>query len=165
MIYSSNAGASWGNLTGSLPDVPVYCAEFLTDGDLYIGTDAGIYFKDYAWSDWIRFSNGLPVLPVTEIVVDEVNLSIHAATFGRGIWLSDMYTNCGPFLLLSGNNVGTNFYQSNGFIETTQVSQGTYGNTLLLRSPQKIIFKNGFRAYQFSSLHAVIGNCGQGVLK
>jgi photosystem II stability/assembly factor-like uncharacterized protein len=95
-IYSSNGGASWGNLTGSLPNVPVYCADFLSDGDIYVGTDVGVYFKDYAWTDWVRFSNGLPVLPVTEIIVDEVNEVVRAATFGRGIWLSDLYTGCNP---------------------------------------------------------------------
>jgi hypothetical protein len=163
-IYSSNGGASWGNLTGSLPNVPVYCADFLSDGDIYVGTDVGVYFKDYAWTDWVRFSNGLPVLPVTEIIVDEVNEVVRAATFGRGIWLSDLYTGCNPSLFLSGTNFGTNFYQSSGIIETSQVSPGAYGNVLLLRAPQKITFENGFRAYQFSKLHAVIGNCGQGVV-
>ena len=163
-VYSSNGGATWGNLTGSLPDVPIYCADFISDGDVYVGTDVGVYFKDYAWTDWVRFSNGLPVLPVTEIIVDEINQEVRAATFGRGIWLSDLYSSCGPFLFLSGNNFGTNFYQSNGFIESTQVSPGSYGNVLLLRSPTKITFKNGFRAEQFSKLRAVIGNCGQGIL-
>jgi hypothetical protein len=57
IIYSSNGGAAWGNLTGSLPDLPVYCADFISNGDVYIGTDAGVYFKAYAWSDWVRFSN------------------------------------------------------------------------------------------------------------
>ena len=163
-VYSSNGGLLWGNLTGSLPDVPIYCADFITDGDVYVGTEVGIYFKDYAWTDWVRFSNGLPVLPVTEIIVDEVNEEVRAATYGRGIWISDMYTGCNPLLFLSGNNFGTNFYQSSGIIETSQVSPGSYGNVLLLRAPQKITFENGFRAEQFSKLHAVIGNCGQGVL-
>jgi len=164
IIYSSNGGNSWVNLTGSLPDLPAYCAEFTSDGDIYLGTDAGVYFKDNAWSDWARFSNGLPVVPVTELIVDETNGKINAATFGRGIWQGDLYSDCGPFLLLSGTTEGTNFYQSNGFIETSQVVPGSYGNALLLRCPQKIKFENGFRAYQNSYLHVVIGNCGQGVL-
>ncbi|HJW28510.1 MAG TPA: hypothetical protein VJ508_04580, partial [Saprospiraceae bacterium] len=32
------------------------------------------------------------------------------------------------------------------------------------RSPVKITFENGFRAFYNSKLHAVIGNCGQGVI-
>ncbi|MGO8055711.1 hypothetical protein, partial [Rhizobium leguminosarum] len=94
--------------------------EYTNDGDAYIGTDAGVYFMDFAMSDWVFFSNGLPMIPVTEVVVNETNGTIKAATFGRGIWQSDLYSDCGPFLLLSGVSQGTNFYQSGGFIETIQ---------------------------------------------
>jgi len=164
IVYSSNAGASWVDYTASLPDLPVYCVEYTNDGDVYIGTDAGVYFMDFTMNDWVFFSNGLPMVPVTEVVVNEINGTIKAATFGRGIWQSDLYSDCGPFLLLSGVSQGTNFYQSGGFIETIQQVPGSYGNNLTLRSPQKIIFKAGFSARINSSLHAVIGPCGQGVI-
>ena len=163
VIYSSNAGANWTNFTGSLPDLPVYCIEYTNAGDTYIGTDAGVYFMGYTMSDWVFFSNGLPMIPVTEVVVNETNGSIKAATFGRGIWQSDLYSNCGPFLFLNGVIQGTNFYQSNGFIETTQQIPGSFGNSVKYRSPTKITFKPGFSTKTNSYMHALIGNCGQGV--
>ena len=85
---------------------------------------------------------------------------------GRGIWLSDLYSDCGPFMFLSGLTQGANFYQSNGFIETKQEVPGSYGNQLRLRSPTKIIFKAGSPGFSIKAgayMHAVIGNCGQGV--
>jgi hypothetical protein len=163
VFYSNNAGASWINFTGSLPNVPVYCIAFDDDGDAYIGTEIGVYFMDKFMTDWVPFYNGLPLVPVTDLFINETFGTIQAATFGRGIWQSDLYSPCGPFLFLSGVTEGQQFYQSGGFIETSQFVPGSFGNTLRLRSPTTITFENGFRAGQNSYLHALIGPCGQGI--
>jgi hypothetical protein len=163
VYYSSNSGASWVNLSGSLPNMPVFCIKYSNEGDAYIGTETGVFFMDFTMNDWVPFYNGLPITPVTDLFINENNGTLKAATFGRGIWQSDLYSDCGPFMFLTGITQGQNFYQSNGFIETTQVLPGSDGNILRLRSPQKIIFKNGFRSYNSSYVHALIGNCGQGV--
>jgi hypothetical protein len=163
VLYSGNAGASWINFTGTLPNMPVYCITYDDNGDAYIGTELGVYFMDFVMNDWVPFFNGMPLVPITDLFVNETFGTIQASTFGRGIWESDLYSDCGPFLLLNGVAEGSRFYQSNGFIETVQVVPGSFGNALRLRSPQKIIFKNGFRSYNNSYLHALIGNCGQGV--
>jgi hypothetical protein len=165
VIYSSNAGANWTNFTSSLPDLPVYCIEYTNQGDAYIGTDAGVYFMAFSMSDWVFFSNGLPMVPVTEVVVNETNGSIKAATFGRGIWQSDLYSACGPLLLLGGISQGTNFYQSGGVIETTQQIPGSLGNSIKYRSPVKVTLKPGFSIRENAYMHTVIGNCGQGVFR
>jgi hypothetical protein len=105
------------------------------------------------------------MIPVTELLANETNGSIKAATFGRGIWQSDLYSDCGPLLLLGGTVLGTNFYQSAGVIETTQQLPGSLGNSVKYRSPTKITLKPGFRAYNNSKLDARIGPCGQGVFR
>lgn len=163
VFYSSNAGVSWINFTGSLPNIPIYCIAYDESGDAYIGTELGVYFMDYNMNDWVPFYNGLPLVPVTDLFVNESLGRIEASTFGRGIWESDLYSDCGPFLFLSGLTEGQRFYQSNGFIETSQVVPGSFGNVLRLRSPQRITFKNGFRSENNSYVHAIIGNCGQGI--
>jgi hypothetical protein len=163
VLYSSNAGTSWVNLTGSLPDLPVYCIDYTEDGDAYIGTDAGVYFMDFAMNDWVQFSNGMPILPVTELFVDINNNSIKAATFGRGIWKSELYSDCAPSLNLAGTSLGTNFYQASGLIITTQSVTGSFGNNNKYRSPTKIQFLPGFNSKENSYVHAIIGDCGQGV--
>ena len=163
VFYSGDAGANWINFTGTLPNMPVYSIVYTSEGDAYIGTELGVYFMDFNMSDWVPFYNGLPLVPVTDLFVNEAFGIILASTFGRGIWQGDLYSDCGPFLFLTGNTQGQQFYQSNGFIETSQVVPGSIGNVLRLRSPQKIIFKNGFRSYNNSQVHAIIGNCGQGI--
>jgi photosystem II stability/assembly factor-like uncharacterized protein len=164
VFYSINYGSTWSNISGSLPDVPILFVKHTTDGDLYIGTDIGVFFKDAAMSDWVPFSNGLPLVPVTDLFINEANGTIKAGTFGRGIWQGDLYTDCGPFLLLGDIIWGRNFFQSNGFIETQQIVPGSIGNELRLRSPVRITLKNNFKVERGGYLHAVIGNCGQGVI-
>jgi hypothetical protein len=58
---------------------------------LYVGTDAGVYFKDSTMTNWILFSDGISLnAPVRdmEIVYDgdcSANSKIFAATYGRGL--------------------------------------------------------------------------------
>jgi len=165
VIYSSNAGASWSDFTGSLPNLPVYCIRYTSNGDAYLGTDAGVYYMGFTMSDWVFFSKGLPMVPVTEIAVNEINGTVKAATFGRGIWQSDTYTACSPLLLLSGTTLGNNFYQASGSIETTQTIPNSYGNAAKYRAPTRITLKPGFKALQNSYMRALPGNCGQGVMR
>ncbi|MES2777841.1 MAG: hypothetical protein V4722_26915 [Bacteroidota bacterium] len=163
VLYSSNAGASWVNMTGSLPDLPVYSIKYTSQGDAYIGTDAGVYFMDFSMSDWVPFSNGLPMVPVTEVFINETNNSIKAATFGRGMWTGNLYDACIPFLSLSGSLQGSYTWQSSSSIETTETMTGSVGNDIRYRS-QKITLKPGYKALHGSYMHAIIGPCGQGVL-
>ncbi|MGG9962864.1 3-coathanger stack domain-containing protein [Ferruginibacter sp. SUN106] len=165
VYYSSNGGAGWSNFSGSLPNLPVYCIKYTSDGDAYIGTDIGVYFMDFAMNDWVPFYNGLPVVPVADLFVNEIDGSIRAGTFGRGIWQSDLYADCGPLLLLSGITQGNNFYQSGGNVESIQDIPGSLGNSVKYRSPVKIVLKPGFSIKNNAYLHALIGPCGQGVFK
>ncbi len=163
ILYSSNNGQSWVNLTGSLPNVPVYSVSCTSNYDLYIGTEIGVFYMAFAMNDWVPFYNGLPIIPVTDLFVNETNQVISAATLGRGIWRSDLYGNCAPFLTLGSNVQGKYFYQTAGVLQSAQNMNGSYGNELRYRSPVQIKLTNGFRAYAGSYLHAIIGPCGQGV--
>jgi len=163
VMYTSNAGASWVDFTGTLPDVPVYSIFYTSDGDAYVGTELGVYFMDFSMNDWLPFYNGLPMIPVTDIFVNETNGVVSAATMGRGIWRSDLYSNCAPFMNLSASVEGRNSFQTNGELQSSQPMTGNYGNELRLKSSERIRLTNGFRALEGSYLHAVIGPCGQGV--
>ncbi|MFC1733885.1 T9SS type A sorting domain-containing protein [candidate division KSB1 bacterium] len=99
-IYkSTNKGASWSNISGNLPNISLNCIVFdssSTNEALYVGTDAGVYYKDNSLSIWISFMNGLPIeAEVTELEIyynsNSSNSSIRAATYGRGLWESPLY--------------------------------------------------------------------------
>jgi hypothetical protein len=166
VLYSSNAGATWVDFSGSLPNLPAYCIQYTASGDAYIGTDYGVYVMTFTMNDWAPFYNGLPNIPVTDLFVNETAGSIKAATFGRGVWQSDLYTGCGVQLFpLTGAVQGRRFYQFSNTLQSAQQMDGNVGNELRFRSPEKIRLTNGFRAAAGSYLRAVIGPCGQGVFE
>lgn len=99
-VYKSvNRGATWQDITGSLPVVTkndIVCYENSRDG-LYVATDVGIYYRDAFMDDWILFNNGFPASArVTEVEIyyepgNPAGDVIRAGTYGRGLWTSDMY--------------------------------------------------------------------------
>jgi len=95
-VYESlDGGDSWSNITGiNLPNLPVNCIihQDFAQGNLYIGTDVGVYHKDDTMSDWEPFMNGLPNVVIKELEINYNTQKIVAATFGRGVWESDLNT-------------------------------------------------------------------------
>jgi PKD repeat protein len=93
-VYESNDGGSnWNNISGTLPNLPVNCIVYETGADaLYIGIDAGVYYIDNSLSDWISFSNQLPNTIINELEIHYSSATIKAATFGRGVWESPLFS-------------------------------------------------------------------------
>ena len=99
VFKSTDKGYSWTDISGTLPDIHMSTIVYYKNAmeGLYVGTDAGVYYKDASMSDWIPFSDGLPVsIIVTELEIyyntDTVaNDAIRASSYGRGLWGSDMY--------------------------------------------------------------------------
>ncbi len=94
VYYSSNGGTSWTNISGSLPNIPSNTVVFQNTGSdaIYVGTDAGVYYKDNSLADWIPYMNGLPNVVVDELEVHAATNTITAATFGRGTWRAPLYS-------------------------------------------------------------------------
>jgi hypothetical protein len=99
-IYQTiNGGATWTSISSGLPSIPVMCIvqnkQSTTQVELYAGTDVGVYEKSGS-TDWAMFSNGLPNVVVTELEIyynsNTTNSRIRAASYGRGLWQSDLCT-------------------------------------------------------------------------
>ena len=96
---STNGGTSWSNITGNLPNLSynTIIADPLSDGGLYVGGYAGIYYIDNNLSNWISFYDDFPDnVQVRELEIyhpqgDWQGSRIRAATYGRGLWESDLY--------------------------------------------------------------------------
>ncbi|MBL7789576.1 MAG: T9SS type A sorting domain-containing protein [Chitinophagales bacterium] len=96
IFRSRDLGATWTNISGNLPNIAINCIALDKNASegLYVGTEAGVYFKDSTMTNWIMYSDGLSLnAPVRdmEIVYDtdcSANSKIFAATYGRGLWLN-----------------------------------------------------------------------------
>lgn len=90
VFYSTDAGETWTNISGILPNIPANCivVDPLSYG-LYVGTDLGIFYSPSGTS-WQSFDNGLPNVIVNELEIHANSNKIRAATFGRGLWESPL---------------------------------------------------------------------------
>jgi len=99
-IYkSTNKGSSWTSIKGNLPTVSMNTIVFDTSSNegIYVGTDIGVFYINATMSNWVTFSVGLPAsASVSELEIYYGAISsqskLRAATFGRGLWSSDLYS-------------------------------------------------------------------------
>jgi photosystem II stability/assembly factor-like uncharacterized protein len=95
VFYSSNGGATWANVSQGLPNFPVNKIVYQkwTTDVLYAATDVGVFRWDgeiYGPPAWEYWSDGLPVAIATDLEINYAAGKIRAATFGRGLWESDL---------------------------------------------------------------------------
>jgi len=97
---TTDGGTTWTNISTGLPSIPVMCVIQnklnTTETELYAGTDVGVYVK-VGNNNWSLFSDGLPNVVINELKIfynsSTPALSrIRAATSGRGMWESELYS-------------------------------------------------------------------------
>jgi hypothetical protein len=93
-VYRSvDGGLNFTDITGSLPSVTkniIKHQDFHSQNPLFLGTSLGVYRYDDTSGDWEAFDNGLPNVSVTDLEINYNDSNITAATYGRGIWQSDI---------------------------------------------------------------------------
>ncbi len=165
---STNGGDNWNNISGSLPNVPVNCIAYDpgSANGIYIGTDIGVFYRDDNIGDWIPFMNGLPHVVVRDLEINNTSGLIRAATYGRGLWSSSLYSSCpSGYALNPGNDPGNpnytgfQFYEASGTITSTRIVHGGVGTDVTYKAEGKIILEQGFHAYVNNKFCATLGPC------
>jgi len=86
---STDSGANWTNITGSLPNIPMSQIRYKTastDGELFLATDLGVYYRTNTVGDWVKLGTGLPNVIVNDLEIHYATEKLRVATFGRGVW-------------------------------------------------------------------------------
>ncbi|HNL28963.1 MAG TPA: T9SS type A sorting domain-containing protein [Saprospiraceae bacterium] len=131
-VYKSTDGAAtWTNISGSLPNLPANCIVYAncTQDGLYVGMDAGVYYKDNTMADWILHNDNLPNAEIRELEIDYNEKKIYAATYGRGMWKADLFMSAPLITITAGTTTGpTTCGGSDGSIvlNFTNVPNGSY---------------------------------------
>ena len=101
-------GATWSDYSSGLPNVPLVsiAAQSGSNKRVFLASDNGVFVRDSKMSRWMPFLSGLPLVNVSKIDVDDVNLKVRVATWGRGIWEAPL-PNCSLFLQTSPNGTST----------------------------------------------------------
>ncbi|MCT4622725.1 MAG: hypothetical protein N4A46_03810, partial [Schleiferiaceae bacterium] len=160
VFESIDGGQNWSNVSGTLPNLPANTIEYApgTSDGIYVGTDVGVYYKDNNLSDWISFSQGLPNVIVIDLEIYHAGKKLRTATYGRGIWESDLYselvgapevafianpsTICSLNDTITLNDLSTNFPTSFNWTITPSTFQFVNGTSATSQNPQVVFTAN-----------------------
>lgn len=143
---TTNAGASWTDFTGNLPDAPADAV--LVDpgmtpltGTVYVGTDVGVFSSPTAAANWTEVgpapsggeSGYLPNVAVTAlgILSDGTDKWLRASTYGRGVWQFPLITTP-DFSISISNTPLTVFAGAQGVFQGLVFSLDGYANAVNL---------------------------------
>ena len=166
---SWDGGHTFADFTGSLPNIPVYSAA--SDGTsshgIYIATEIGVFYRNDVLDDWLFFSNGMPVVNVRDLEIIPSLGKIRAATYGRGLWQSDLYGGCDPSITVYPADYHEGYYyeQVENTIVSTAVIDGNLGNSVTYDAGDYVRLNVGFQCKAGAELRAFIGGCVPGGMK
>lgn len=146
---TTDGGSTWTDISAGLPTIPVMCVVQnklnTSQNELYAGTDVGVYVKVDGGA-WALYSDGLPNVVVNEIKIyynsTTPSLSrLRAATSGRGMWESEIYTSAStpPVTDFEASNTTPGINSTVTFTDRT-VNDPTSWNWSF--SPSTIKYKN-----------------------
>jgi len=105
LVYRSiDGGGHWSAMTANLPVAPVnsLAVDPQDANTVYVATDAGVYSTrqitsctNLASGCWSAFGSGLPQAPAVNVSASPATATVHvlvAATYGRGIWMTPLWT-------------------------------------------------------------------------
>ncbi len=158
-----NSGSAWTNISSGLPNIPIFCiAEHESTGDLYVGTQSGVYQLVSGANTWVPFQTNLPPVRVSDLNIYQTGNVLRAATFGRSIWKTPIGagSNCPPNYTLTGPLSTSTDYETDGVIISTQVLSGGTNLTVDYDSKTRIDLNSGFTVPVGTTFKAFIDGCG-----
>ncbi len=147
VFESYDAGRTWENISGSLPNLPVTAITYFEDvfDYLFIGTDDGVYYTRTEIIDWNPVGD-FPNTYISEIEIQKEAKLIRVGTHGRGIFEGELELNDVSNIDLEltdcievyPNPVATQLYLSDKDPETTIEILNVKGQVLLTSTKNKL---------------------------
>jgi hypothetical protein len=132
--------------------------------NVYVGNDYGVFVKLNGATTWYFYSNKLPRTPVNDLLINQTNGILYAATFGRGIWQTNVInTPCSDaFYFISGTVTGERFYEA-GVIWSVATLDTFQGTRINYKVTDSVKLLNNFHAKEgINEFRAYTGPCGSG---
>ena len=90
---SEDGGLTWAEEGSGLPALPVNTlVRDDVNGDLYAGTDAGVYVLPSASDLWIPYKAGLPEVLCSDLAIRRSTGELLLSTYGRGLWKAPLHS-------------------------------------------------------------------------
>ncbi len=111
IFRTTDGGQTWTDISAGLPDLPAWKVVIdPRNGNLYLGTDNGVYTLPGGAGSWVPFGSGMPMVQVNDLVLNTSLNTLTAGTYGRGafqLFLDDVQPNSGALRATSGTSVWT----------------------------------------------------------
>ncbi|MES2776099.1 MAG: 3-coathanger stack domain-containing protein [Bacteroidota bacterium] len=160
---TSNFGDSWTNISYDLPNAPATAVAIDEGNNVYVGMDIGVFVLKNGAELWTPFFNYLPKSPINDFIINQAAGKIRAATYGRGVWETDLFTTCVSSLSLSGTVYNSRYWQSSNTLGSTQVITANPGMEVSYSAGGDVTLSPGFEAQNGSLFKAYIAPCDNGV--
>ncbi len=156
---SSNGGLNWTNMSNGLPNIPMNCIIYSNNSPqkLYVGTDVGVYYKEASMNSWLYYSNGLPNVVIDELEIYYPTGKLRAATYGRSVWETDLYSNptAAPVSYFTNNFTAACVNVPFAFNDQSANNPTTYTWTFQGGNPATASIQNPVVTYTSSGIYTV----------
>ena len=165
VFYTNNGGDTWTNISNGLPNLPVNSVVADGNDNVYIGTDMAVYYRGSSHNSWSPFYNNFPRVAVSELELTQPiagSYFVYASTFGRGIWVSENFTECPSTIDINSNQQGQKFYQAGTEITSNAAVIGGATTDVAFRAGESLTLYDGFVVNPGVVFRAYIGSCNSG---
>jgi|GEM_PF-2884155 len=94
VFKSIDGGNTFIDFSDGLPALATNAFEYQYNSNdrLFLGTDAGVYFRDNTMSQWVCFTENLGLVWTTDLDINYCNNELYATTYGRGVYETSLNT-------------------------------------------------------------------------
>jgi photosystem II stability/assembly factor-like uncharacterized protein len=129
LYQTTDYGETWASIVGNLPQnsVNAIVQDRKNASLLFVGTEQGVYVSIDGGKKWVPFKNNMPWVKVTDLIIHPRESDLVAATYGRGLYI----TNITPLQELNESLLGQDVYLFEIKPQVQRISGGI-GNYQLL---------------------------------
>ena len=95
VLKSTNRGGTWTHISRGLPERHIVwrlVQDHVNPRLLFAGTEFGVFFTVDSGQNWVKLAGGAPTISFRDLVIQQRENDLVAASFGRGFWILDDYS-------------------------------------------------------------------------
>lgn len=167
VLYSPNGGKDWVSYSEGLPVYYVSDLVYLDGSEdaLFASTFEGVYFKSSLTEPWRLFSDGLPKAIISELNINYCRGKLTAATYGRGLWETDLPKIKGNALSLKGNHTWSTESEAEALYFTTDIElkkkASLYIDCQVHMAKDKSLFVHKANQITYGPNGRIVNECGE----